>query len=143
MLTLPSLLHFHVKLSCRPKINFYGWVGLLEKWRIWLSSASTGFELGLWLSLAISTLEHIYRYCLCVHFVEFCIGYVIVYCRCWFHGIICKINTETFFQTPCTSTDLKMLQLSSIYPQHIISICLNWYFYPLYNCSAILSNMLQ
>ena len=27
-------------------------MGLLEKWRIRLSSASTGFELGLWLSLA-------------------------------------------------------------------------------------------
>ena len=30
-----------------------GWVGLLEKWRIRLSSASAGFELGFWVSLAI------------------------------------------------------------------------------------------
>ena len=46
--------------SCRDELQLRnklsrvgGWVGLLEKWRIRLSSASTGFELGLWLSLAI------------------------------------------------------------------------------------------
>ena len=60
MLILSTLLSFHLGMSCSLEINFHGWlgsrVGLLEKRRIRLSSASTGFELGLWLSLAISQL---------------------------------------------------------------------------------------
>ena len=49
MLTLPTILNCHVKLSYSWKMNFpgwwgggvVGWMGLLETWRIRLSSAST------------------------------------------------------------------------------------------------------